>query len=369
MPRIVSVDAALYRIPPAIPWSDATAQVSTLAYVVVDVAADDGVVGTGVSYTVGAGAPAIVALVQECAGAIVGQRGGTPRHVTDQLWQLCRRVGLGGIASLAIAGIDIALWDAAAKRAGAPLYALLGGSARDLPRYSSGIDLHLSADELHAHVAARVAEGFGAVKIKVGCGTVAQDVARVAAARDALGPGRELLLDANEAWSLDEALRRLPAFEAYSPGWIEEPLHAADIAGHAHLRRRTSIPVALGESLFTPAEFRAYLEADAVDVVQPDVARIGGVSRWMEVALLAQLWHRRIANHYLLELSAQVLSAVPGVAYLEDVGGGGLFELGLTDAPLDLEAGSSRACAEPGCGVRPDRARLAPYLVERPIAR
>lgn len=352
MTSIRSISATLYRIAPTTPWSDATLDVGSLEFVVVDLHTDGGPEGKGITYTVGAGGKAITTLInEECAPLLIGVPLESPRMISSRLRHHLRRVGLGGITSLAVAGIDIAVWDALAKSRREPLFATLGGESRPLPTYASGIDLHLGPDDLRAHVAGLVAQGYRAVKIKVGRPTLAEDDERVAAARDALGPDRELLLDANEAWTLDEAVRRMAVLEAHRPSWIEEPLHADDIEGHAHLRRRTSVPIALGESLFTPADFLAYLREEAVDILQPDVARIGGITRWLDVARLAETWRRPVAPHYLLELSAQVLTTISNVAYLENVGGGSLFELGLTDFRLDIENGVAWPGQAPGCGL------------------
>ena len=143
---------------------------------------------------------------------------------------------------------------------------------------------------------------------------------------------------------------RVRAFEPYRPGWIEEPLDADDIQGHADLRRRTGVPIAVGESLYSTAQFLQYLLAGAADILQPDVARVGGYSEWLRIAHLANVWSKPVSAHFLAELSVQVMCAVENAFVIEDVRGGSLHELGLSELAT-VSGGIARVPDTPGIGL------------------
>lgn len=348
-----------YRIPPATPWEDALAPVPNLDFITVEITTDEGVSGLGLTYTVGPGGSAVKAVLDDDLVPLVK---GQDVSGYDALWHRLRkhlrRAGTTGIATMALAAVDIAVWDARAKAEGVPLYQALGGDRTSVPVYASGIDLALSPDELADLVQGYVAAGYQTVKVKVGRRSVAEDVARLAAARSVLGDERELLLDANQGWTVDEAVRRLAAFERFRPGWIEEPLVAEDVAGHARLRQATSIPIAMGESLYNKEQFVTYLRADAVDVLQPDVARVGGFTEWRKIATLAEAHGLPVAPHYLMELSVHGVCGVANGAVLENVTGGGLADLGVLAQPLAITSGMASPPDRPGHGIVLDHAVL-----------
>jgi len=165
---------------------------------------------------------------------------------------------MGAITTLALAAIDTALWEPRAHAANRPLYVELGGARTTIPTYARSIDLHLSPAEIGELLAARPDRGYNWLKVEVGLPPLAADAARVEAARVAVGADGKRLLDANQAWDFDESVRRCRAFERFDPTWIEEPMAAEDVGGHAELRRKAGIPVAIGESLYTIEQFRAY---------------------------------------------------------------------------------------------------------------
>jgi len=173
-------------------------------------------------------------------------------------------------------------------------------------------------------------------------------------------------VDANQAWTLADARRRAPTLEAAGADltWLEEPLHPEDVRGHADLRRSTSLPIAVGESIYSEAQFLRYLEADAVDVVQPDVCRVGGFTGLVRVAGVASAFHRQVAPHYVAELTVGALCAIPNALVLEWVRGGTLTELGATREPLRIEGGFAYPYERPGHGLDIDLDALAPYEVD-----
>ena len=270
---------------------------------------------------------------------------------------------MGAITTLAMAAIDVALWEIRAQAADRPLHLELGGGARSVPAYTSGIDLHLTPDELFALQKVKRTEGYEWFKIKVGLPRLADDVARVAAAREAIGPDAHLVLDANQGWELGEAILRCRAFEPFDVRWIEEPLVPENIGGHATLRGKTGIPLAVGESLYTVQQVRDYLAADAVDIVQADIARVGGLTPWLRIAHLSAAFNRPVAPHFLVELSLHALCAVDNGLVLENVRGGSLHDLGLVQEPIRVDGGVALPSAAPGHGVRLDLGANAAHIV------
>jgi L-alanine-DL-glutamate epimerase-like enolase superfamily enzyme len=188
----------------------------------------------------------------------------------------------------------------------------------------------------------------------------------VAAVRRLIGKQRRLCVDANQVWELPDAVRHAAALaEAGADlAWLEEPLHPEDVEGHASLRARVPIPIAIGESVYTDSQFLAYLRAGAADVVQPDLCRVGGYTGLLRVAQLAAAHHLPVAPHYMAEFTLPALCAIPNGLVLEWVRGGTLGELGVLAQPMRLENGIAHASAAAGHGVVLDRDALAPYEVD-----
>lgn len=342
----------LYRLPPSVPWEDATHRVPAMEVIVLELTVG-GRPAYGFSYTVGVGGTAVRALLQDyCLSQLLGRDARYVVGTWDSLYHHLHRTGMGAITTLALAAIDVALWEVRALASGRPLHLELGGTARSVPAYTSGIDLHLTPEELFALQQQKRAEGYEWFKIKVGLPRLADDVARVGAAREAIGPDAHLVLDANQGWDLGEAIRRCRAFETFDARWIEEPLAPENIAGHATLRGKTGIPIAVGESLYTVQAVRDYLLADAVDIVQADIARVGGLTPWLKIANLAAAWNRPVAPHFLAELSIHALCGVDNGLVLENVRGGSLHDLGLAHDPLHVEGGVGKPGPAAGHGVR-----------------
>jgi L-alanine-DL-glutamate epimerase-like enolase superfamily enzyme len=354
--RIRELSFSLHRIPPATPWQDATHKVTALEFIVARLETMSGATGTGFSYTVGVGGSAILALLEDyCGGILAGQDIGEPERIWRLLFDHLHRTGSGGVNTLAIAAVDIAVWDALARSQNVPLWRALGGANGRIRGYGSGIDLLMTPDELVSHLRGYLRQGYQAVKIKVGRGKLGEDLDRLRAARELIGPDRQLLLDANQCWTVAEAVQRARAFEPYQPAWLEEPLAPEDVDGHARLRSMTSIPIAVGESLYTAPQFAEYLRAGAVDVLQPDIARVGGYTPWKKIAALAEAWNVPVAPHFLPELSLHALCAVPNGLILENVTGGSFFELGMSDTPLELHDGAFFPSRAPGHGLSLNR--------------
>jgi L-alanine-DL-glutamate epimerase-like enolase superfamily enzyme len=223
----------------------------------------------------------------------------------DRLWlKLARNpalqwVGRAGITTLAHAAIDVALWDLKAKAAGVPLWHLLGGRSKErLKAYNTDIGwLSIPTPQLVEGARRAVDQGFTGVKIKVGSAVIDDDIRRLTAVREAIGPGITMAVDGNGKWDLPTCLRFVRAAEPLDLLWFEEPLWYDDVKGHAALARASRIPVALGEQLYTQDAFAEFIAQGAVHWVQPDVTRLAGLTETIRVADLAHANRLPIAPH------------------------------------------------------------------------
>lgn len=349
--RITEIESRLYRVPPTVHVQDSIQRITHWEWIITTVKTDAGLTGTGWSYTLGMGGSAIRDIIDSYLAPIVV---GSDVQDVDRIWSRCwhelHANGSGGFTTLAIAPIDIALYDILGKKAGLPLYKLIGGYRDSIPAYGSGINMHLNGEPLLDQMRGYLERGYRAVKMKVGRENPQEDVERVGAVRDLIGPGVTLLLDANQKWSAGEAVRRGAMLKRFDPFWLEEPILADDIPGHAHARQSLGISIAVGETLFTRYQFADYIRAGAVDVVQADIARVGGFTEWLKIAKLAESYNLPVAPHFAMELAVHALCAVPNGLILEDVQGGSLTELGLLEEPFTLKNGVASPPARPGHG-------------------
>ena len=185
-------------------------------------------------------------------------------------------------------------------------------------------------------------------------------MARISAVRDAVGPGFEIFTDANQAFAVDDAIRRARHYEPLDIGWLEEPLPADDIEGHARLSRSTTLPVAVGESLYSPLHFRDYLQRGACSVVQVDVGRIGGITPWLKVAHLAECFNVVVCPHFLMEIHVALCAAVPNARWVEYIP-----QLdSLTTQGMTIRDGYAVPSPEPGLGISWDWAAIERMAVE-----
>lgn len=355
--NIQSVETATYRLPLARPWGDLTHRITELELVLCEVETSGGRRGVGFSYSVGVGGTAIQAFID---GYITPRLLGAkvePRPRWHQLWRELHDGG-PGLATMALAATDIALWDLESKRLELPLVELLGRCRESIPAYGSGVNLNLSAAELEDQVRRWIDAGYGAVKVKVGRSELEEDKERLQLVRHLIGSRRELMVDANQGWDAPQALRAVRALEAFDLRWVEEPLLAEDVGGHARLRRSVPIPIAVGENIYSIYRFGEYLAQGACDVIQADVVRVGGITPWMEIAALAQAFSVPMAPHFLLELSGQLLCSIPNSCLLEDVEGGSFTELGVLEQGLAVSGGRFVPPSCPGHGIAFDRTRL-----------
>lgn len=278
----------------------------------------DGSAGTGFTYALTGGVEAARTVIEKSFWPrITGADLLAWDRIWHELWQSISRSGRGtGLAALS--ALDIAIWDLRACNAGLPLFRLLGAHHERVPIYGSGRATHQMTDgDLVAGALAYVEDGYRAVKLRAGALGIERDRARVAAVREALGPGVEIMIDCNERFNLAAAQRLVHRLASLDITWLEEPLPADDVAGHKLLASRSPIPLAVGEHLQGRFEVKRYLDCGAAAVIMPDAPLTGGVSEWMRIATLADASGVAVSPHFLPELHVHLAAATRAATWIE----------------------------------------------------
>ena len=356
--KIEGLETAYYRLPLEAMGDAGHGAIDSEEIVTVKVRAES-LEGHGYAYTIGRGGRALRALIEhDLAPLVTGRDARDIAGLWNLMWQRLLYVGRGGLASFAIAAVDIALWDLRGLRERKPLYLLLGAKARDIPAYGSGVDLPKTLDELLAQTAAFLKRGLPGVKVKIGRREPSEDESRIAAVRNLIGDKIDLMVDANMAWSAAEALQRGRRLERFNLYWYEEPTIPEDVAGYARLARALETPIAAGESLHSPHEFRRYVEEEALDVVQIDPVTNGGITASLRALELANAAGLRASSHYTDEISAHLLCAAQTPVYLEKHA----FALDrYLETPQQVVNGRVRPTQTPGTGMRFSESALTRY--------
>jgi L-alanine-DL-glutamate epimerase-like enolase superfamily enzyme len=318
MAKITRVEILMVDLKPKVKRVDAIQSFVSQETPIVRITDADGETGTGYSYTIGTGGFSVMELLKRTmVPALIGREALEIERIWRDMLFITHATTVGAITSIALAAVDTALWDLKAKKLGLPLHLLAGGAQATIPLYTTeGGWLHLPEQALVEDALRAKEAGFGGCKLKVGR-PLHEDVARIGAVREAVGAGFEIFTDANQAFAVDEAIRRARAYEPLDLGWLEEPLPADDISGHTRLVDHTSLPIAVGESLYSVAHFREYLERHACSVVQVDVGRIGGITPWLKVAHMAEAFNIAVCPHFLMELHVSLCAAVPNARWVE----------------------------------------------------
>jgi L-alanine-DL-glutamate epimerase-like enolase superfamily enzyme len=317
---------------------------------------DEGLEGLGPAIPFSAlHARSLEVAIRELGDLLAGEDPRQPERVHRKL--MPGGAGYGGTDNIAVAALDIAIWDLAAQSAGLPLYRALGGYRNRIPVYASlrlGRDLSLAA--LTETAATLVGQGFQAVKMNIGGDAgLEADLARVRAVRETIGGDVKLLADVNFRWTPAQAIRAGRALAEHGLYWLEDPVPTHNLDGLAEVRGALDVPIAAGEALFGLAALRALFEARAVDFPMPDLLRVGGITPFLKAAHLAEAFGLPLASHLSPEISAQVVAAVPNGHIVEYNG----WAWELFEGCPTLEHGELVLSETPGHGLKldPDAAK------------
>lgn len=298
--------------------TDTTHAIASLEVIVTRILTDSDIEGIGYTYTTGHNALTVKQMIEEEIKPVyMGQDLRQYDYLWKQAWWRTHWAGRGGVSALAVAAVDIGVWDARAKLAGLPLYQFIGEHRNTIQAYGSGVNLSYSIDELLEETNEHMESGFVGVKIKVGMQDLDEDVDRLRAVRKLVGSKIKIMVDANMGWHLNEAILRTNAFREIGLAWIEEPFIPEDIDSHAFLAKIARIPIAAGENLYSGYQFNDYFKKQAIQVVQADVVRCGGITEWLKVAHLAEVYNLQMAPHFMVDLHVSLLCSIPN-AYIAE---------------------------------------------------
>jgi mandelate racemase len=355
-----AIRAVAVEVPMRFVLGTSAAAIRAAPLLLIDVETEEGVTGrTWLFCYVRAAAPAIVSLLGAVEEAVKGQRI-EPVALWALLSKRFRLIGVEGIVRMAMAAFDTACWDALAIAANLPLVTYLGGTARPIPAYNScGLGLMPPA-ALADEAEKLLAGGFRAVKLRLGYPTLEEDIAALYAVKKRVPGAIAVMVDYNQALSVDEALQRGGALDGEGVAWIEEPLRHDDYRGAARLARELATPIQIGENFSGPRAMMEALELQACDYVMPDLERIGGVTGWRSAAALAEGSAMPMSSHLYPEASAHLLAVTPTAHWLEYVD----WADAIVEEPLKIVDGSAVIPARPGNGLTWNKEAVARYRMK-----
>jgi L-alanine-DL-glutamate epimerase-like enolase superfamily enzyme len=338
--KIIGLETDLIKNSPRTPNYDAIHKLGVdSGEVILRIRTDAGITGwAGSRFGMIAGGPETVRTIleHEIKPLIIGKDPAFPRRIRGDIWKALEYHGVTGVAQFAIAATDIAIWDILGKAAGLPVYKMLGAYRDRMPVYSMCGWYYDGDDDLSRfkkQVAAAMEQGYHAVKIKTGRYSLDDDVRRIRTALDIVGKNKRVLVDANQVFNRNEALRRGRVYQEMGCFWYEEPLQPWDMDGYAMLAQELDIRMATGENLYTKYQFADLIARKGADVVQPDNRRAGGVTEWMEIAAVADSYGIELASHGGGETNLNMLLAMPNAIYMESSGPHAGMKDGTVPAP------------------------------------
>jgi mandelate racemase len=323
------------------------ATITRAPLLLIDLDTEEGITGRAYLFCyLPAAAPAIARLLDEVLRATKGERV-APLDLWAALSKRFALIGVQGIVRMAMAGFDVACWDALAQAAGLPLARMLGAQTARIPAYNScGLGL-MAPDKLADEAEKLLADGFTAMKLRLGYETLKEDIAALHAVRKRVPAGTRIMVDYNQALTVAEALARGRALDQEGVYWLEEPIRHDDYAGAARLARELATPIQIGENFSEPHSMAVAIAAGACDFAMPDLERIGGVTGWQRAAALAAAHRIEMSSHLFPEVSAHLLAATPTRHWLEWVD----WANAIVEEPLRIEDGFAVVPERPGNGL------------------
>lgn len=355
---IREIKARPVNVPMARPLATSGGTVGTAPLVLIDLVTEEGIIGSGYvfCYTPVALVP-VASLILNMESWLKGETV-APLALEQKLQKRFRLLGSQGLTGIAMAGIDMAAWDALAKANDVPLVKLLGGEVRPIPAYNS-CGLGIIGSQHAASEAVELLEGgFKAIKVRLGYPDIKNDVAVVRAVRAAIGDEIALMSDYNQSLTVPEALRRVQALDGEGLYWIEEPTTADDYAGHARISQEARTPIQIGENWWGAHDMAKSLAVVASDYIMPDACKIGGVTGWLRAAALAEPGGFPMSSHLFPEVSAHLLAITPTAHWLEYVD----WASPVLKEPAKIENGHVIIPERPGIGLEWDETAVERFL-------
>jgi mandelate racemase len=360
-PRLTirSLQVRAVQVPMRLPLQTSSGTIHTAPLALMDLHTEEGVTGRTYLFCY---TPLVLKPVCELLAnldAVLRGAAVAPLEINRLLQARFKLLGSSGVVGMALAGIDMAAWDALARAAGLPLARLLGGECVGVQAYNScGLGL-IGAGAAPAEAESLVAAGFPAIKVRLGYADLATDLEVVRAVKAAIGDGIHLMSDYNQGLSVPEAEHRVRALADEGLYWIEEPCLAHDDAGHARVRAASRCPIQIGENWWGPREMATSLGVGASDLGMPDAMKIGGVTGWLQAATLAESVGMPLSTHLFPEVSVHLMAATPTRHWLEYVD----WASPILAQPLEIQGGMATALDTPGTGIDWDEAAVERYQV------
>jgi len=300
------------------------------------------------------------AMIQSFKSELLGEDPDYTEKIWQKIWREINFFGHKGVTLFGLSAIDVACWDVKGKAAGRPIYKLLGAVRDQVPVYASGgLWLSQTIDELVKEAKDFIAQGFRYMKLRIGKPCIEEDVERVRAVRQIIGPDIGLMVDANQAFNLTHAIKLGRRLEELNLVWYEEPVAAYDLEGSARVAAALDVPIASGETDYTRYGFRQMLEMKAADILMPDLARMGGYTDFLKVAHMAEAYEVPVSPHIFSEQSLQIMGVIPNGTYLEHMP----WFAPLFREKIEIKNGMVEIPNRPGTGFTFDLNKIEEYRI------